>query len=61
MNWRELNKRLRDFTEEELIRLLDEERKGPRRVLFMTRLHQRYCVLRATRERLEILKEVTNV
>ncbi len=60
MNWRELNKSLTKLTEEEILRLLDEERKGQRRVVIATRLHQRYCTLRATRERLQLLKEITN-
>jgi len=37
--------------------LLQEERTKHRRVSMLERIHQRYCTLRANRERLEILKE----
>ena len=57
LNWRQLNDRLHAMTEEEVLALLNEERKSARRVTFLERLHQRYTVLRATRERLEILNE----
>jgi hypothetical protein len=58
MNWRELNAELNAMTEEQVKGLLDEERVGARRVTFLERLHQRYCALRAIRERAEILAEV---
>lgn len=51
---------LTKLSEEEIVRLLDEERKGQKRVVIATRLHQRYCTLRATRERLQLLKEITS-
>lgn len=57
LNWRSLNDQLHAMTEEEVLALLNEERKGSRRITFLERLHQRYTVLRATRERLEILNE----
>lgn len=57
MNWRELNKRLNLLSEEEVLALLEAERKGARRVTLLERLHQRYTALRAARERIEILKE----
>jgi hypothetical protein len=37
--------------------LLQEERAKYKRVSMLERIHQRYCTLRANRERLEILKE----
>jgi hypothetical protein len=37
--------------------LLNEERNQHKRVSMLERIHQRYCTLRANRERLEILKE----
>lgn len=56
MTWREINKHLHTFTEEQLITLLDEERAGRRRASIMQRLHQRYSVLRTARERIELLQ-----
>lgn len=57
MNWRELNRKLNILTEDEVLALLDAERDGARRVTFLERLHQRYTMLRAARERVELLKE----
>ncbi len=57
MNWRELNQRLNLLTEEQVLQLLNDERIGARRVTILQRLHQRYTMLRAARERVEILKE----
>ncbi len=57
MNWRELNKKLNMLTEGEVLALLEIERQGAKRVTFLERLHQRYTMLRAARERVELLKE----
>lgn len=57
MNWRSLNQKLNMLTEAEVLALLKAERQGPRRVTFLERLHQRYTMLRAARERVELLKE----
>ena len=57
MHWRELNKKLNLLSEEEVLALLTEERFGARRVTFLERLHQRYTMLRAARERVELKKE----
>ena len=57
MNWRELNKKLNMLTEAEVLALLEAERQGAKRVTFLERLHQRYTMLRASRERVELLKE----
>ena len=57
LNWRNLNKVLTQLSEGDLLRLLNEERQGAKRVTILTRLHQRYCVVRADRERIELLKE----
>ena len=59
MNWRELNKNLRSFTEDQVKALLDEEVAGAKRVTMIERLHQRYSALRASRERIELLREAT--
>lgn len=57
MNWRSLNQELNLLTEEQVLQLLNDERIGARRVTILQRLHQRYTMLRAARERVEILKE----
>ena len=57
MNWRSLNQKLNMLTEAEVLALLEAERQGARRVTFLERLHQRYTVLRAARERVELMKE----
>jgi SpoU rRNA methylase family enzyme len=57
MNWRELNKKLNMLREDEVLALLEAERQGAKRVTFLERLHQRYAMLRAARERVELLKE----
>ena len=56
-NWRKLNKELLLMTEAQVLSMLDSERAGLRRVSILERLHQRYTMLRAARERMEILKE----
>jgi hypothetical protein len=43
--------------EDEVLALLEDERQGAKRVTFLERLHQRYTMLRAARERVELLKE----
>lgn len=55
LNWRELNEVLHTLDEVAVRRLLDEEREGEQRQTLLLRLHQRYTVLRMTRERMEIL------
>jgi len=57
MHWRELNRKLNMLSESEVLALLEDERQGARRVTFLERLHQRYTMLRAARERVELLKE----
>jgi len=39
-----------------LLALLDEEQTQHRRVTMLERIHQRYCTMRTSRERLELLK-----
>lgn len=57
MNWRDLNAKLNLLSEEQVLQLLNDERIGARRVTVLQRLHQRYTMLRAARERVELLKE----
>jgi len=57
LTWRKFQSELPNYTESDLLALLDEERLKHRRVSMLERIHQRYCTMRANRERLEILKE----
>lgn len=57
--WRSLNNKLSSLTEEEVLKLLNEERKNAKRVSMLQRLHQRYNTLRVARERIELLNEAT--
>ena len=57
--WRSLNNQLSRLSEEDVLRLLNEERVGAKRVSVLERLHQRYNTLRVARERLELLKGAT--
>jgi len=58
MNWREINKVLPDLDEDTIKKMLDEERVGEQRQSVLIRLHQRYTMLRAARERTEILGDI---
>jgi len=58
MNWREINKALPELDEDAVLRLLHKERKGEQRQTVLIRLHQRYTMLRAARERMEILGDI---
>ena len=56
ITWRKFQTDLPNYSEADLLALLDEEQTQHRRVTMRERIHQRYCTLRASRERLEILK-----
>jgi hypothetical protein len=56
MSWRELNTLIHQLSELQLLRLLNDELNGLKRATILIRLHQRYTIVRATRERLEILR-----
>jgi predicted transposase YdaD len=56
ITWRKFQTDLPNYSEADLLALLDEEQTQHRRVTMLERIHQRYCTLRASRERLEILK-----
>ena len=58
LTWRELNHVLAAKTEDEVLQMLNEERASTRRVVVLVRLHQRYNVLRASRERVEMMRTV---
>jgi hypothetical protein len=46
------------MAEEDVKLLLDAERRGPKRPMFVRRLHQRYAALRTARERAAIMAEI---
>ena len=58
-SWRSLTDILSTLSEEDVLDLLKSERKGEKRWSIIQRLHQRYTILRATRERDELHKEAT--
>jgi len=58
MNWRQLNQILPTLDEDTVKRMLEDERRGEQRVTVLVRLHQRYTMLRAARERMEILGDI---
>lgn len=55
--WRKLNKELALLPEEKVWELLQAELVGQKRLAILERLHQRYTALRASRERIEIMKQ----
>ncbi len=59
LTWRELNHVLASKTEEEVLAMLNLEKVSTRRIVVLERLHQRYNVLRVSRERVELLSEAS--
>ena len=57
LTWRKFQSELPNYSEADLLALLEEERNKHRRVSMLERIHQRYCTVRANRERMEILKQ----
>lgn len=57
LSWRGLNDVLANMSEEEVLKLLEEEKIGARRAMVMIRLHQRFCTLRMARERNQLFGE----
>lgn len=56
-NWRTLNETLTTLREDQVKELLDYEMANRKRKDMITRLHQRYTMLRAARERKELFGE----
>ena len=56
-NWGTLNEWVMQADEKAVKGALEKERKGKRRAQFLLRLHQRYNVLRANRERAQLFGE----
>ena len=57
LSWRALNDQLTTMTEDEILAMLTDERTGERRASVLQRLHQRYTMVRAARERIELMKD----
>jgi hypothetical protein len=58
VNWFELNAVLPLKDESQVQTLLNEEVKVHKRPTFIVRIHQRYTMLRAQRERQELLERI---
>lgn len=56
-NWDELNKFLRNASESQCEALLKEERQGRARHSVMNRIYGRFAVVRAERERKQLLQK----
>lgn len=56
LTWRKLNKLLPAMKEDEVLQLLEDEKKGAGRVTVIIRLHQRFCTLRMERERAQLFE-----
>jgi hypothetical protein len=48
------------MNEDTVLKALEEELEGRKRSAILIRLHQRYCTLRQSRERLAILERIKN-
>jgi hypothetical protein len=55
LSWRALNNQLSMMSEEEVLSLLNLEKVNEKRASVLQRLHQRYNVLRVSRERIELM------
>lgn len=55
LSWRALNNQLSMMSEEEVLSLLAFEKLNEKRSSVLQRLHQRYNVLRVSRERIELM------
>jgi HSP20 family molecular chaperone IbpA len=60
-SWISMNKALPDLTEADLKDVINRELVGNRRKDVAVRLHQRYTIVRAKRERAELIESVTDV
>ena len=51
LSWRALNKQINNFSEEQLLAMIETEMATHRRTTVVERMHQRYNILRMARER----------
>ena len=54
--WRKFHLEANEYSEQQLLDLLEEEKTVHKREKMLERIHQRYCTLRTNRERIELLK-----
>ena len=54
--WKTLHEAISSMSEETVLAALNQEVEGKKRWTLIKRLHQRYCTLRANRERAVFLK-----
>lgn len=55
-DWRSMNHYLHNLREDQVLEMLEAEKKGRRRGNVLERLHARYNSLRVARERVELLE-----
>lgn len=60
LTWKSLNDQLADLTEQEVLDLLELEKRHARRSTILVRLHQRYTTLRMLRERAALMEIINN-
>jgi hypothetical protein len=58
LSWRALNSKISEMSEQELLGLMDAELEGAKRTTVLVRLHQRYTMVRCTRERDDMLRKL---
>lgn len=58
LSWRPLAATLSNLTEDEVLQLLNDEINIHKRSAHARRLHQRYTMLRAARERADIMRDM---
>lgn len=61
LSWRAFNKQLGTFTEEQLQNMIAEELRTYKRISVLERMHQRYNILRVSREREELLTKAASL
>jgi hypothetical protein len=59
LSWKQVNDTVCDMDEAQLIAMIDDELRGPKRTTVLVRLHQRYTRTRAARERAELLAAIS--
>ena len=60
-SWKTINKKIGDMTEADVKQAMNREMVGNRRRDMVVRLHQRYTILRAARERQELVDSLADV
>lgn len=58
LSWRGMSAQLTQLTEADIEQMLEDEITTHKRTAVARRLHQRLCILRATRERAALMKRM---